>query len=178
MISPAFVRSCTITGQHIPMKYPAVCHAACAPRSSRQVRRLASRQLAHPLRETSSSRKQEWRLTPLDKRRKQYFFKLLSAARNRDKRLLVAVVKALGKDTELLRMQGVAGIKDHMHFQDVLLKAASRCGETALADKLFQVQNRKQSDLKLLVKSVHRDSDVSLTRDEKTSCSLMKGLEI
>lgn len=77
----------------------------------------------------------------IEKRRKDYFFKLLSAARNRDKRLLVSVMKSLGKDTGYLSTQTGADIDsaDHLHIQDVLLKAASRCGLVKLADRLFKV---------------------------------------
>lgn len=77
----------------------------------------------------------------MEKRRKDYFFKLLSAARNRDKRLLVSVMKSLGKDTGYLRTQAGEDIEsvDPLHIQDVLLKAASRCGLVKLADRLFKV---------------------------------------
>lgn len=77
----------------------------------------------------------------MEKRRKGYFFKLLSAARNRDKRLLVSVLKSLGKDTEYLRTQARSEVDsaDSLHIQDVLLKAASRCGLDKLADRLFKV---------------------------------------
>lgn len=61
---------------------------------------------------------------------------MLSAARNRDKRLFVSVVKSLGKDKDYMRS---VDSSDPLHIQDVLLKAASRCGQVALADRLFKV---------------------------------------
>lgn len=76
----------------------------------------------------------------LEKRRKQYFFKLLSAARNRDKRLLASVLKSLNNEPEYVRMQSDTTHADHLRIQDVLLKAASRCGQAALADKFFEVR--------------------------------------
>ena len=76
----------------------------------------------------------------LEKRRKQYFFKLLSAARNRDRRLLVSVLKSLDNETEYMRMQSDATHADPLRIQDVLLKAASRCGQAALADNFFKVR--------------------------------------
>ncbi|CAM9143566.1 unnamed protein product [Scytosiphon promiscuus] len=77
--------------------------------------------------------------TALEKRSKKYFFKLLSAARTRDKRLLVSAMKSLGKDKEYLQQMRAADPEsaDPVHVQDVLLKAASRCGQPVLADRLF-----------------------------------------
>lgn len=102
-----------------------------------------SPQRSHPHCDAGLSRKQRKRERPsvtLEKRRKQYFFRLLSAARNRDKRLLLAVVTALGQDQDYLRSKSALGTSDPLHLEDVLLKAASRCGQTSLADKLFQVK--------------------------------------
>lgn len=87
-----------------------------------------------------SLRKVERPPIALKKRRKQYFFKLLSAARHRDKRLLASVVKSLGKDVEYLRMRSEARVADPFNVEDVLLKAASRCGEAALAERVFTVR--------------------------------------
>lgn len=75
----------------------------------------------------------------LEKRQRSYFFKLVSAARNRDKRLLLAVVTALGKDKDYLEAKSAVGASDPLNLEDVLLKAASRCGQTDLADMLFKV---------------------------------------
>lgn len=102
-------------------------------------------QRSNPHCDADSSRKRRKRERPsvtLEKRRKQYFFKLLSAARNRDKRLLLAVVTALGQDQDYLRSKSVLGASDPLHLEDVLLKAASRCGQTNLANKLFKVKTR------------------------------------
>ncbi|CAM9605381.1 unnamed protein product, partial [Hapterophycus canaliculatus] len=86
----------------------------------------------------SLSRKQR-PSTALEKRSKTYFFKLLSAARTRDTRLLVSAMKALGEDKEYLEQMRAADPEsaDPVHVQDVLLKAASRCGQPILADRLF-----------------------------------------
>eukprot|EP00752_Nemacystus_decipiens_P002229 g2115.t1 len=88
--------------------------------------------------EWSVSRKQGYSRA-LERRSKQYFFKLLSAARKRDKRLLASAMKSLGADKEYLDHMRSADpeLAGSFHVQDVLLKAASRCGQPILADKLF-----------------------------------------
>lgn len=86
-----------------------------------------------------SSRKRRLPSAAFEKRRKEYFFKLLSAARNRDKSLLLAVMKALGQDADYMQTKSVLGTSNPIHLEDVLLKAASRCGQTSLADTLFKV---------------------------------------
>lgn len=78
----------------------------------------------------------------LEKRSRQYFFKLLSAARQRDKRMLVSAMKSLGADKEYLHQLRSADpeLADPSNVQDVLLKAASRCGQVTLADRLYTVR--------------------------------------
>lgn len=73
------------------------------------------------------------------KRFKEYFFKLLFAARNRDGRLLKAVLRALSQDEEFRRSRLDLKPGNLLQIDDVLLKAASRCGQIALADKVFRV---------------------------------------
>lgn len=96
---------------------------------------------SHTPRHSDSSLGTQRPSVALEKRSKQYFFKLLSAARKRDRRLLASAMKALGADKEYLLQLRSADpeLADPLHVQDVLLKAASRCGQAALADKLFTV---------------------------------------
>ncbi|CAM9131809.1 unnamed protein product [Ectocarpus sp. 12 AP-2014] len=92
-----------------------------------------------PPRADSISLEKESRSVAIEKRSKQYFFKLLSAARTRDKRLLASTMKSLGADKEYLKQMRTADpeVADPMQVQDVLLKAASRCGQPIFADKVF-----------------------------------------
>ncbi|CAM9296218.1 unnamed protein product [Ectocarpus sp. 4 AP-2014] len=87
----------------------------------------------------SMSLEKESRSVAIEKRSKQYFFKLLSAARTRDKRLLASTMKSLGADKEYLKQMRTADpeVADPLQVQDVLLKAASRCGQPIFADKVF-----------------------------------------
>lgn len=96
---------------------------------------------SHSPRDVDSSLRTQRPSIALEKRSKQYFFKLLSAARKRDKRLLVSAMKSLGADKEYLHQLRSAdpALADPLHVQDVLLKAASRCGQASLADRLFTV---------------------------------------
>lgn len=98
---------------------------------------------SHPQKATYSASRKQRPPTALEKRSKKYFFKLLSAARTRDNRLLVSAMKSLGEDKEYLQQMRVADPEsgDSVHVQDVLLKAASRCGQPILADRLFMVGN-------------------------------------
>lgn len=98
---------------------------------------------AHLPRDSGSAGKHRRPSAALEKRQRSYFFKLVSAARNRDKRLLLAVVTALGKDKDYLQAKSADGASDPLHLEDVLLKAASRCGQTDLADMLFKVKGMK-----------------------------------
>lgn len=92
----------------------------------------------------SSVRRKQGHSSALEKRSKQYFFKLLSAARKRDKRLLASAMKSLGADKEYLDYMRSADLEmaGSFHVQDVLLKAASRCGQPILADRLFTVREQ------------------------------------
>lgn len=89
-------------------------------------------------------REKQGHSSALEKRSKQYFFKLLSAARTRDKRLLASAIKSLGADKEYLDHMRSADpeLAGSFHVQDVLLKAASRCGQPGLADRLFTVREQ------------------------------------
>lgn len=51
-------------------------------------------------------------------------------------------MKSLGEDKEYLQQMRAADpeFADPVHVQDVLLKAASRCGQPILADRLFMVR--------------------------------------
>lgn len=80
--------------------------------------------------------------TILEKRIKQYFFKLLFAARNRDKRLLKVVLRSLADDEDFQRERPRLYSKNLRELNDVLLKASSRCGQIALADRVFKVRFR------------------------------------
>lgn len=120
-------------------------HQQLAPSRCGAHRPLCSRShlLSHKPRHGDSNVTAQRPSIALEKRSKQYFFKLLSAARNRDKRLLASAMKALGEDKEYLnQLQSAdAGLADPLHVQDVLLKAASRCGQVDLADRLLTVRN-------------------------------------
>lgn len=78
----------------------------------------------------------------LEKRAKQYFFKLLFAARKRDRRLLKVVLKAFSQDEDFRRMRSSFRSKNLPYIDDVLLKAASRCGQVSLAESVFEVRSR------------------------------------
>ncbi len=97
---------------------------------------------SHPPRHAGSSTRKGKGQTELDKRSKQYFFMLLSAARKRDERLLASAMKSLGADKEYLDHMRSADpeFAGSLNVQDVLLKAASRCGQPTLADRLFTVR--------------------------------------
>lgn len=135
----AFVGSCTplgniLSGTEVP---PSRCGVS---------RRLGSPPChpSHSPRHVNSSLRKKRPSSALEKRSKQYFFKLLSAARNRDKRLLASAMKSLGADKEYLDHMRSADQEPEgsLHVQDVLLKAASRCGQPILADRLFTVREQ------------------------------------
>lgn len=100
----------------------------------------------------SSAREKTGHSSELEKRSKQYFFKLLSAARKRDKRLLASAMKSLGADKEYLDLMRSADpeLTGSFHVQDVLLKAASRCGQPILADRLFTVREQNVDQVVLV----------------------------
>lgn len=89
-----------------------------------------------------SSRSHNEPSTTLEKRIKQYFFKLLFAARNRDERLLKVVLRSLADDEDFQRERPRLYSKNLRELNDVLLKASSRCGQIALADRVFKVRFR------------------------------------
>lgn len=130
MTCPTFVASCSAAGRLSPQQVGMFG----ASRPSRLWQHHC-----HPPYGVDSPQAKDVSSIALEKRRKQYFFKLLSAARNRDKRLLVSVLKSLNNEAEYVRMQSDASHADPLRIQDVLLKAASRCGQAALADKFFKV---------------------------------------
>lgn len=88
-------------------------------------------------RNTVMFRKRGRSFTTLEKRRKDYFFKLLAAARSRDRRLFTSVIQSLSKEDRPLHLDQC--FTDSLRVQDVLLKAASRCGYVALANSVFKV---------------------------------------
>lgn len=132
MTCATFVASCGAVGRLLSPQQVARFGAS---RPSRPLQRLC-----HPQYGVDSPQAKEVPSIALEKRRKQYFFKLLSAARNRDKRLLVSVLKSLDNETEYVQMKSDATHADPLRIQDVLLKAASRCGQAALADNFFTVR--------------------------------------
>lgn len=132
MTCSTFVASCSTVGRLLSPQQFARFGASRPPRPWQHH--------THPLDGVGSPQAREVPSIALEKRRKQYFFKLLSAARNRDKRLLASVLKSLDKETEYVRMQSDATHADPLRIQDVLLKAASRCGQTTLADNFFMVR--------------------------------------
>ncbi|KAG5189887.1 hypothetical protein JKP88DRAFT_300394 [Tribonema minus] len=72
-----------------------------------------------------------------DDRLGRFFSRLVTAARNRDRRLLVATLKKLERDEEFLEGQR-GGTREAHRLQDALLKACSRCGLVDYADRLFE----------------------------------------
>lgn len=139
MTCSTFVASCSAVGRLLSPQQVARFGASRPPRPWQHH--------CHPPYGVDSPRAKAVPSFALEKRRKQYFFKLLSAARNRDKRLLVSVLKSLDKETEYVRMQSDATHADPLGIQDVLLKAASRCGQTALADNFFTVSFEITEDM-------------------------------
>lgn len=134
---PAFVGSCTL-GRLALTKH--VTHRGASRWS------LPWHRLSHHPRHTQSIKMKDKSCSTTEKRQKEYFFKLVSVARNRDKDLLVSVMKSLAKDTDIMQMQ--PGSRP-LPIQDVLLKAVSRCGQVALADNLFKVrQNSDETELR------------------------------
>lgn len=142
MTCSTFVASCSAVGRLLS---PQQATRFGAPRPPRPWQHHN-----HPSYGVDSPQAKEVPSIALEKRRKQYFFKLLSAARNRDTRLLVSVLKSLDKETEYVRMQSNATHADPLRIQDVLLKAASRCGQTALADDFFTVRFEITGDYAVL----------------------------
>lgn len=137
----AFVGSCKPLGRVLSTTDVASSRR-CVPRRLES----SSHHPSHsPHREDYSVRKRHGHSRALEKRSKQYFFKLLSAARKRDKRLLASAMKSLGADKEYLDQMRSADpeLAGSFHVQDVLLKAASRCGQPILADRLFTVREKE-----------------------------------
>ncbi|CAM9125160.1 unnamed protein product [Ectocarpus fasciculatus] len=136
----AFVGSCRPVGDALMAKQPQhhVVSSRCGlPRLRCSPSHQSSRSSSP--RTDSMSPEKESRSVAIEKRSKQYFFKLLSAARTRDKRLLASTMKSLGADKEYLKQMRTADPKvaDPLQVQDVLLKAASRCGQPIFADRVF-----------------------------------------
>ena len=98
---------------------------------------MHSSRFSFPIRETGLPWKRASKPNSFQKRRKACFFKLLSAARSRDERLLASVIRSLGEDP---RLQEDRDYTDSLRVQDVLLKALSRCGHVDLADSLLKVR--------------------------------------
>lgn len=139
----AFVGSCRPVGDALMAKHQQhhVVSSRCGlPRLRRSPSHQSSRSSSP--RADSMSPEKESRSVAIEKRSKQYFFKLLSAARTRDKRLLASTMRSLGADKEYLKQIRTADPKvaDPLQVQDVLLKAASRCGQPIFADRVFTVR--------------------------------------
>lgn len=88
-------------------------------------------------------RKKGRSLTTFEKRRKDYFFKLLASARSRDVHLFTSVMQSLSKEDRPLHQDQC--FTDSLRVQDVLLKAASRCGFVDFASGVFKVSFGKAS---------------------------------
>ncbi|CAM9211135.1 unnamed protein product, partial [Choristocarpus tenellus] len=76
--------------------------------------------------------------SPAEKRQRDDFFRLVDAARNRNTNLLRSVVDGLIENEDKVRSE--TGLSPNVRpLQDVLLRAASRCGQLVLAERVFKV---------------------------------------